>query len=276
LKFKIALGQIKSRQADPSHNLNEIAKICERSEISEDPHTIVVFPELSVSGYLMHDDIFELAEEVPNGPLSLRLAEIAHENRCYLVAGLPEYSVPGVIYNTAVFFGPNGFLGKGRKILVPNHSVFNERRYFRSASTISVVDTPLGKFGLQICYDLFSPEITRFHALKGAHTSICISASPGIRRQYFETFLPARAMENTINMVYVNQSGIQDDLIFWGGSEVRSATGSQVIKLDYDNPSFGIAQLDTESSRTSKSFVPTLRDVPPWIYPKLEKGSRFL
>jgi predicted amidohydrolase len=276
LKFRIAAAQIKSQQADPHQNLETISRICQKSEISEDSNTIVIFPELSVTGYLMYDDIFNLAEKVPTGPLCTRLTDIAKNNNCYLIAGLPEASIPGLIYNTAVFFGPGGFLGKARKILIPDHSVFDERRYFRSATTIDVVDTPFGKMGLQICYDLFSPEITRAHAFLGAHTSICISASPGVRRQYFESFIQARAMENTLNIVYVNQSGIQDDLIFWGGSEVRSATGKQLLKLKYDEPDFGVAVLDTDTPRKAKPFVPTLRDIPPWIYSSLEKGSREL
>jgi predicted amidohydrolase len=273
MKFKIAAAQIQSHQADPKVNLDEISKICQREDI--DPDTIVVFPELAVTGYLMHDDVFNLAEEIPAGSLSRKVAKIAKTSNCYLIVGIPEKSVPGVLYNSAVFFGPDGFLGKGRKIFIPNHSVFNERRYFRSATTIDIVESPFGKFGLQICYDLFCPEITRAHALLGAHTSICISASPGVRRQYFESFLPARAMENTINMVYVNQSGIQDDLVFWGGSEIRNATGKQVLKLKYDQPDFGIAQLDSDV-RASRPFVPTLRDLPPWMYSKLKKESQNL
>lgn len=276
MKFNVALAQIRSRQADPQFNLVTISEICQKSEIANNLNTIVVFPELSVTGYLMHDDIFNLAEPVPTGPLCRKLADITKKNQCYLITGLPEASIPGLIYNTAVFFGPEGFLGKSRKILLPNHSIFNERRYFRSATTIDVIDTPFGKVGMQICYDLFSPEITRAHTLLGAHTSICISASPGIRRHYFESFLPARAMENTINMVYVNQSGVQDDLIFWGGSEVVTATGKRVLKLNYDEPDFGIAQLDIGSPKIARPFVPTLKDVPTWIFSSLEKGSRDL
>ncbi|MHA1967082.1 MAG: carbon-nitrogen hydrolase family protein [Candidatus Hodarchaeales archaeon] len=276
MKFRIAAAQIQSKQADPKKNLEEISKICQKKEISDYPNTIVVFPELSVTGYLMHDDVYNLAEEIPSGPLSAKLAEISNENNCYLVTGLPEASIPGLIYNTAILFGPDGFLGRSRKILLPNHSVFNERRYYRSATDINIIDTPLGKLGLQICYDIFSPEISRFHALKGAHTSICISASPGVRRKYFESFLVARAMENGINMVYVNQAGIQDDLVFWGGSEVLTATGSQVLKLKYDEPDFGVVELDSRSAKHSKNFVPTLKDVPPWIYSTLETESRIL
>ncbi|MHA2225752.1 MAG: carbon-nitrogen hydrolase family protein [Candidatus Hodarchaeales archaeon] len=274
MKFRIVAAQIQSHQADPKRNLEKISEICQKSEIVDEPNTIVVFPELAVSGYLMHDDIYNLAENIPNGQMCQRLAEISQTNNCYLVAGLPESSIPGVLYNSAVLFGPTGYLGHNRKIFLPNHSVFNERRYFRSSTTINVIDTPFGKIGLQICYDLFSPEITRAHAVLGAHTSICISASPGMRRHYFESFILARAMENTINVVYINQSGIQDDMIFWGGSEVRNATGKQLLKLKYNEPDFGIATLDTESSRLAKNFVPTLRDIPPWIYSTLEKKSR--
>ncbi len=273
MKFRVALAQIQSHQADPRKNIEKISEICEKEEIQNELQTLVIFPEMSVTGYLMHDDIYHLAEPTPTGTMCRQLEEIAKKNKCYLIAGLPESSLPGLLYNTAVMFGPNGYLGRSRKILLPNHSVFNERRYFRSAPTINIIDTPLGKIGLQICYDIFSPEITRAHALLGAHTSICISASPGVRRQYFESFIPARAMENTINFVYVNQSGIQDDLIFWGGSEARSATGKQLIKLLYDEPDFGIATLSSTNSKNAKNFVPTLRDVPPWIYRKLEETS---
>jgi predicted amidohydrolase len=80
-------------------------------------------------------------------------------------------------------------------------------------------------------------------------------------------------MENTINFVYVNQAGIQDDLIFWGGSEVRSATGKKILKLKYDESDFGIATLTTETPQSAKNFVPTLKDLPSWIYTKLEESS---
>ena len=276
MKINIALSQIKSFQADPEKNLDQMAEICSRPEISKKINTVVVFPELSVTGYLMHDDVFELAQPIPSGSYCQKLEEIAQDNSCFIIAGMPESSVPGIIYNSAVLVGPNGFLGKSRKIMIPNHSLFNERRYYRSATKIDIIDTPLGKFGLQICYDIFSPEITRAHAFLGAHTSVCISASPGVRRQYFEAFISARAMENTINLVYVNQSGIQDDLIFWGGSEIRSATGQLIAKLEYDEPDFGIASLNVERGKQSKNFVPSLRDVPPWIFSELELLSREL
>jgi predicted amidohydrolase len=272
IEFRIALAQIKSHQADPTKNLELISDICSKHVFNDDLNTIFVFPELSVTGYLMHDDVFELAEPIPSGPLTQDLVQISKENNCYLIAGLPESSIPGLLYNSAVMVGPDGFIGKSRKIYLPNHSVFNERRYFRTSPVINVVNTPMGKIGMQICYDIFSPEITRAHAMLGAHTSICISASPGVRRQYFETFIPARAMENTINFVYVNQSGVQDDLIFWGGSEVRSATGKKLAKLEYNKPDFGFCTLSTENARMAKNFVPTLKDLPSWIFQQLEES----
>ncbi len=273
MKFRVALAQVRSNQADPKANLAEIEKICRMKKIQHELPTIVIFPEMSVTGYLMHDDVYQLAEPIPSGPMCQQLSDISKQNKCYLIVGMPEESIPGLLYNTAVLFSPEGYLGKSRKIYLPNHSVFNERRYFKSAQEINILSTPFGKIGLQICYDIFSPEITRGHALLGAHTSICISASPGVRRHYFESFIPARAMENTVNFVYVNQAGIQDDLIFWGGSEVRSATGKQVLKLKYDDSDFGIATLTTESPQSAKNFVPTLKDLPSWIFSELEESN---
>lgn len=273
MKFRVALAQVRSNQADPNANLAEIAKICSMKKIQHELPTFVIFPEMSVTGYLMHDDVYHLAESIPSGSMCEQLSEISMKNKIYLIVGMPESSLPGLLYNSAVMFGPEGYVGKSRKVYLPNHSVFNERRYFKSAQGLNIVPTPFGKFGLQICYDIFSPEITRAHALLGAHTSICISASPGVRRHYFESFIPARAMENTINFVYVNQAGIQDDLIFWGGSEVRSATGKKILKLKYDESDFGIATLTTETPQSAKNFVPTLKDLPSWIYSELEESS---
>lgn len=263
-----------SKQADPSNNLDKIEGIFVNESLANPPNTILVTPELSTTGYLMHDDIFELAEEVPKGPISKQLIAISKKYKSYIVAGIPEKATSGILYNTAIMVGPSGYLGKSRKILVPNYSIFNEKRYFKSAQSVNVINTPLGIIGLQICYDLFDPSITKCHALMDAHTSICISASPGIRSKYFETFIPSRAMENTINIVYVNQSGIQDDLVFWGGSEIRTSTGRRLIKLRYDEEDYGLISLDTSNLDRSRAFVPTLRDQSPWIFKKMDELNK--
>ena len=72
MKFRIAAAQIQSHQSDPHYNLKAISRICQKSEITEDPSTLVVFPELSVTGYFMHDDVFNLAEKELNTAIIFR------------------------------------------------------------------------------------------------------------------------------------------------------------------------------------------------------------
>src|SRR5207244_786284 len=87
----------------------------------------------------------------------------------------------------------NGLVGKYRKIHLPTHTVFEERRYYRPGQEAPVFSIPLGTIGLTICYDLYFPELTRLQALAGAQLIICISASPGLRRRFFEGFCLSRA-----------------------------------------------------------------------------------
>src|SRR5207249_2802054 len=81
---------------------------------------------------------------------------------------------------------------------LPTHSVFEERRYYRPGQEASVFKTDIGTIGLSICYDLYFPELTRLQALQGAELVVCISASPGLRRRFFEGFCLSRAMENAV------------------------------------------------------------------------------
>jgi predicted amidohydrolase len=103
---------------------------------------------------------------------------------------------------------------------LPTHSVFEEKRYFRPGYQTPFFETDIGKVGMTICYDIYFPEITRLLSLKGANLVVCISASPSMRRGFFETLTTARAMENGVFVAYVNLAGIEDGLQF--GEEAES------------------------------------------------------
>ena len=273
--IRIALAQIQSVSGNFDLNLKKFDEYC--AQAHDEEADIVVFPELATTGYLIHDAVFNLAEPIPEGKTIKRLAELARRYDIMIATGMPEKAQEGVLYNTAVLIGPNGYIGKCRKILLPNHSIFNEKRYFRPATTIESVSTDLCKFGMIICYDIFSPEIVRYHAYDGAEVVLCLSASPGVRQGFFEAFTQSRSMENSIFVVYVNQCGIQEDLIFWGGSEVRSPSGNLLIKLKYDEEDFGVAKLDLKADTTRvRPFVPTLRDQPNWLYENLKLANETL
>jgi len=188
---------------------------------------------------------------------------------------MPELSekARATIYNTAVFIGPDGLIGKYRKMYLPTHSVFEEKRHFRSGNQIAVFDTPLGKIGLCICYDIFFPEVARMVRLQGAELIVCISASPAVRRSYFEILTAARAIENTAFLAYVNLVGVEDGLQFWGGSRLVSPTGDLLAKAKYDEEDFVLCDVRYSDLRSAEAFIPTLRDLRPELFDQLKRLS---
>jgi len=92
---------------------------------------LLIFPELHLTGYTMQDEVYNLAEPIPGSSVK-KIEKLAKEHGLHIVFGMPEESaVKGVIHNTAVLVGPNGLVGKYRKIHLPTHTVFEERRYYR-------------------------------------------------------------------------------------------------------------------------------------------------
>jgi predicted amidohydrolase len=191
---------------------------------------------------------------------------------------MPELSdkARATIFNTAVFVGPDGLIGKYRKMYLPTHSVFEEKRHFRPGYETAVFDTPIGKIGLCICYDVFFPEVTRLARLHGAQLIVCISASPAVRKSYFEILTAARALENTAFLAYVNLVGVEDGLQFWGGSRLIAPTGDLIAKAKYDEEDFVICDVNYGDLRPAETFIPTLRDLRPELFEKLKESAESL
>ena len=273
--FKLTLAQISGKRGDKRSNLKNLEKtVAKAAKLGAE---IVIFPELSVTGYTVRDQLYELAEPVP-GPSTQVMANVAKKTRTHIIFGLPELSekTQATLYNASVLVGPKGFIGKYRKMYLPTHSVFEEKRYFRPGYEAATFTTELGKIGLIICYDLFFPEVTRLARLQGAQLIVCISASPAVRRAFFETLTVARAIENTAFLAYVNLVGIEDGLQFWGGSRLVGPQGKIIAKAEYDKEDLIIADVDYADLRPVETFVPTLRDLRPELFDKLKEAAEKL
>jgi predicted amidohydrolase len=274
-KIKIAFGQISSKREDKEANLKKIEKLTLKAK--EQGADLAIFPELSLSGYVVRDQLYELAETIP-GPTVEKAEALAKKTGMHVIFGMPELSekTQATIFNTAVLIGPKGLIGKYRKMYLPTHSVFEEKRYFRPGYQTAAFQTDIGNIGLCICYDIFFPEIIRLTRLQGAQLIVCISASPAVRRSYFETLTCARALENTAFLAYVNLAGVQDGLQFWGGSRLVSPSGDVLAKAKYDEEDFIICEADYKDLRTAETFIPTLRDLRPELFDKLKEYSEHL
>jgi predicted amidohydrolase len=271
-KFCIALAQISCEQGNKEKNLETIRKNVAKAK--REGAQLVIFPELSLTGYVVRDQIYELAERIP-GPSTRFVEELAKESKLHIVFGMPEASekAQATLYNSAILVGPKGVIGKYHKMYLPTHSVFEEKRYFRPGYQVAVFDTKLGKIGLVICYDIYFPEVTRLTRLNGAQLIVCISASPGIRRSFFETLTTARAIENTAFLAYVNMAGIEDGLQFWGGSRMIGPGGRIIAQAKYDEEDFVVAEVDYADAKSVEAFVPTLRDLRPELFDKLKQSA---
>lgn len=267
-KFKLALCQIAPKREDKAANLAKIEELAAKAKAAG--ADLVVFPEMALTGYILSDQVYGLAEQVP-GPSVAKVEEIAHKTGLHIIFGMPELSekAQATVFNTSVLVGPKGFIGKYRKMYLPTHSVFEEKRYFRAGYEPAAFQTELGGIGLTICYDVFFPEVFRMPRLKGAQIIVCISASPAVRRSYFEVLTAARALENTCYLAYVNLAGVEDGLQFWGGSRLVGPTGDVLAKAKYDQEDFLVCEVDLADLRTVETFVPTLRDLRPEFYEKL-------
>ncbi len=268
----LLLAQTGPKLGNKERNLKQISE--QASKARRKNVDLLIFPELQLTGYTMRDEVSHLAESIP-GPSTRKVEAIAREHGVHVIFGMPEESeVKGVIHNTAVFVGPKGLVGKYRKIHLPTHSVFEERRYYRPGQEASVFKTDIGIIGLNICYDLYFPELTRLQALQGAELVVCISASPGLRRRFFEGFCLSRAMENAIYLAYVNRVGIEEGLQFWGGSRVIAPNGSVLAQCKYDVEEFQTCKVDLSEVSRARAFIPTIKDLEPGLFDQLRTKSR--
>jgi predicted amidohydrolase len=274
-KVVVGLAQISSKRADKATNINKMEKVTLKAK--KRGAELVVFPELSLTGYMVRDQVYELAETIP-GPSTKTIENIAKKARVHIVFGMPELSeqTQATIHNSAVLVGPKGVIGKYRKMYLPTHSVFEEKRYYRPGYQAATFDTTLGKIGLIICYDIYFPEVTRLARLKGAQLILCISASPAVRRAFFETLTMARAIENTSFLAFVNRVGIEDGLQFWGGSRLVGPNGRVLAQAKYDDEDLVICDVDYSDIKPIETFIPTLKDLRPELFEELKKHAENL
>jgi predicted amidohydrolase len=275
-KIAIALGQISCQVGNKRRNLETMEKRVKQAKKAG--ARLIAFPELSLTGYTVRDRAYELAEPVPKGDSVQEVERIAKNQDIHIVFGAIERSARNgaVLHNSAVLVGPKGYVGKYQKMYLPTHSVFEEKRYFRQGYQADVFETEVGKIGMIICYDIYFPEITRLLCLKGANLIICISASPSVRRGFFETLTAARAIENGVFLAYVNLAGIEDGLQFWGGSRIIAPSGSIISQAKYDVDDLIQATIDYSDMSRVRAWVPALRDLRPEIFTSLREEAERL
>lgn len=268
--MKIALISMRPFIADKKKNLDLM-----KNYIINNNADFFIFGEMTLTGYRCKDELRDLAEGL-NGKSVNFFKDLAKKKNCYIVFGMPllDEEVKGIIHNSAILIHPSGKVDYYNKWFFPNFGPFEEKLFFDGGEDVSIFKTKFGKIGLIICYDLFFPELSKAYSLQGADIIICISAAPTISKKLFELLLPARAIENTVFMIYANLVGTQEDLVFWGGSQVYDPLGNLLIKSEYFKESIDILDIDINEVKIDRANRPVIRDIRPEIYNDLYRYSR--
>ncbi|MFC1978727.1 carbon-nitrogen hydrolase family protein [Chloroflexota bacterium] len=228
---------------DKKANLGKMkTKILEASDIGAD---MIVFPELVLSGYECDEEVRQnqkpcsmhtaLAETIP-GPSTEDIGKLAAELGIYIIFGMPEMDAKDaeIIYNSVALLGPDGLVGKYRKLYLPGLPMFTETICFKSGSELPVFDTCYGLIGMQICADFaLVPEFSRIQALKGAQIVISPSAIPaGIGRVSSIPELAARrGSDNQVYTVIANHTGKERSVSFGGHSAIAGPLPSRSVNI---------------------------------------------
>ena len=227
--LRIALAQFNLAVGDVAGNTQRI--IAGSAEARDRLHAdLVLFPELSLSGYPPEDLLFH------NGmrqQVHAALERVRKETSgITVVAGFPEY-VEENIYNSATVLRDGATLATYRKQELPNYAVFDEMRYFEHGREACVVELNGIRVGLLICEDVWEPDPARAAREKGAQLIVVINGSPYSLRyqERRENVVRARVRDTGLPIVYVNLVGGQDELVFDGGSFVMNAQGEVVQRV---------------------------------------------
>ena len=254
--MKVALGQFDAVRGEVEANLARMVEV-----ITSSGADLVVFPELFLTGYHARDHHLRLAEAL-DGPSVRQISAAAQASGATVAFGMPERDPKrrGIVYNSSVICRPDGTVDSYRKWSLPNFGPFEERMFFGSGSRLPVFDSPVGRMGLLICYDIFFPEICKAYALQGADVLVCISASPTTSRYFFSQLAIARAIENACAFIYCNLVGSQRELTFWGGSHIVGPRGDVIVHgPDYEE-ALVEGEIDLKEVELSRPLRPTVRD----------------
>lgn len=216
-------------------------------------------------------DNFSLAESVP-GETSERLGRLAKDLGVVIVASLFEKRAQGLYHNTTAVLDADGtYLGKYRKMHIPDDPGYYEKFYFTPGDMgYRVFKTKYATIGVLICWDQWYPEASRITALMGAEilfypTAIgwATSQDEATNREQYEAWQciqRSHAIANGIHTVSVNRVGKEGDMCFWGGSFVSNPFGTLLYKASHTEEETAVVELDLEKSDHYRKHWPYLRD----------------
>jgi NAD+ synthase (glutamine-hydrolysing) len=264
--FNIALAQINTTLGDVDANLSKHMTYIE--DARRQGADLVVFPELSLTGYRLKDltpsvAIKPSSEDPTFGPLLKASKELD------VLVGFVEAEDRHRFYIAAAYLSGGELVHVHRKVYLPTYGLFDEGRFFARGDALRAFDTRLGRFGVLICEDFWHASPPYVLWLDGAEVLLLISASPG-RGVNAEVRLDSARWVEQINQAYAslfttfvahtNRVGYEDGLNFWGGATLFDPDGVQLAQGPYDEEALILTEIDMQQLHRTRYRLPLLRD----------------
>lgn len=267
---RVTLIQSNPRLGDLRANLEDHAEKIAALEAETD---VIVFPELSLTGYFLKDQTYELGLDL-EAPELARLADLSRDVSLWV--GFVERSPEGRLFNSAAFFEEGDLKAVHRKVHLVSYGMFEETRDFAAGEEFSVVESKHGRFGPLICEDAWHVPSAYMHFLNHADAFVVMAASPargveassgeGLASQRtFDTLLGAQAMLYRTYVLYATRVGWEDGVGFTGGSCFFGPNGEKLQALPTLETGETSLTLETAALHRARNETPLRRDEKPGI-----------
>lgn len=272
-KRNVKVGVVQMSCSD-NKEANLEKAISQIQKLAKEGAQIICLQELFTSLYFCQEenaDLFQLAETIP-GPTTEALQNVAKSNQVVIIASLFEKRTTGIYHNTTAVIDADGtYLGKYRKMHIPDDPLYYEKFYFTPGDMgYKVFETRFAKVGVLICWDQWYPEAARLTALKGAELIVYPTAIGWHayekdqlgQKQYnaWKSVQVGHAVANGVYVISPNRVGKEDNLEFWGGSFIADPFGETLYKASHDQEESVVVELDLDLIEEIRQGWPFFRD----------------
>jgi predicted amidohydrolase len=266
MKLSLGLAQISAKLGDVESNLEKHLNYIKQAR--EQKADLVVFPELSLTGYVLQDLVATVAHRpVEDDPIFRPLLKASQD--LDLVVGFVDEDSRHRFFIASAYLSGGRVIHVHHKVYLPTYGLFDEGRFFAWGDSVRAFDTRFGRAGLLICEDFWHASPPYLLWLDGADLMLFSSASPGRGLTDREKLDSARWVERvnqayasmfTSFVVHSNRVGFEDGLLFWGGATAFDPNGELVAQGPYFEEALTVTELDLNQLRRTRARLPLLRD----------------
>lgn len=225
--------------------------------------SLILFPEMFLTGYLIRDRLEELAEALPDGPALQVLRQKAKALNLGVVMGMPLKNPGGKPYNAVVMIDRDGTIAGTQ---AKTHFFGGEEKMFDPGPSLRAFDTSFGRMGILVCYDGEFPETARTLALDGAKLICMCAANMSPYEDYHFVYMRTRAMENRAYTLYCNYVGTEKRFRYCGQSGAFHPTGKILAQADTQEETVLYAPVDMADTIAQDDFLNYLNHRHPELY----------